>query len=658
MAATTEHVSPEQFQFQAEVNQVLGLVINSLYSNKEIFLRELISNASDAIDKLKYRALTQHDLVTEGAPLEIRILPDAEAGTLTLEDFGVGMTRDELIENLGTIAHSGTRRFLEAAREQAGAGAGEGGDALGLIGQFGVGFYSAYLVADRVEVVSRAAGAEGGQAYRWSSDAKGGFTVTPAEREHQGTSIVLHLKDDAKDFLDAWKLKDLVRRYSDYVSHPIKLQEERWERPEGAAEDAEAEKQLVLEQANRGKALWQRPKGELKDEDYQEFYKHLGHDWEAPLAWTHFKVEGVQLFTGVLFLPRKAPFDLYDPNKRRGVRLYVKRVFIMDDCEELVPQWLRFLRGLIDSDDLPLNVSRELLQDSTVLRSIRKQIVKKALDLLDELAKDRPDDYRLFWEQFGPVLKEGLHFAPESRDRLAKLVRFRSSKVDGLTSLAEYVERMPEGQDAIYYIVGGSEKAVAASPHLEALRSKGYEVLYMTDPIDEWAVEGLSTFDDKRLVSALKADLPLEGQDEAKDEGEDQRKDELAGLLAKFEQVLGEQVAKVQLSKRLTSSPTCLVVPEGGLPAHLERMLRMNQQDVPATKRILELNPKHPLVESLRKLHADDADAPQLTEWIEVLYDQSLLAEGSPIDDPARFAQRVTKLLEEAAALAVPKAEA
>ena len=505
---TTEH------EFQAEVQQVLGIVINSLYSHKEIFLRELISNAADAIDKLRFRALTEHDLLGEGDELEIRITPDASDKTLTIADNGVGMTRDEMVQNLGTIAHSGSQRFLEAMKQK-----GQGGESVDLIGQFGVGFYSAFLVASRVEVTSRSA--DGGPAVRWVSEADGRFTTEEVESDlARGTEIRLHLADEQNEYADEWRLRNLVKRYSDFVSHPIRL---RVEREEG--EDDDKKTVVEYEQVNRGGALWKRAKSDVTDEDYEEFYKHLTFDFDGPLARTHFTIEGTQLFTGLLFVPKRPPFDLFDRDQRRGVRLYVKRVFIMDDCEELLPAWLRFVRGIIDSDDLPLNVSREILQEDKVVKSIRKGVVKKLLDLLESVAKDRPDDYRTLWDNYGPVLKEGLHFEPDHQERIAGLVRYASSKED-YTSLADYVERMPEGQEDIYYVIGPSRNAVEGSPHTEALRRKGYEVLYMTDAVDEWAVAGLPEFDGKKLRSAMKADLDLDEEqtDEEKEKKEETEK--------------------------------------------------------------------------------------------------------------------------------------
>ncbi|PTL83673.1 molecular chaperone HtpG [Vitiosangium sp. GDMCC 1.1324] len=633
----------ETHKFQAEINQLLNLVINSLYSHKEIFLRELVSNASDALDKLRFRSVTEPELMEGGAALEIHILPDEEKGTLTIEDTGIGMAHDELVKNLGTIAHSGSREFLELVSQR-------GQKDVNLIGQFGVGFYSAYLVADHVEVVSRAAGKDS-KAWKWTSDAKGTFTVEPAERATRGTSIILHLKEEQKEFLGEWRLRSLITQYSDYVNHPIKLQVQKTT-GEGEAQKTETQ----LEVVNKASALWQRPKSEITDEQYQEFYKHLSHDFEAPLAWTHFRTEGNQVFTGLLFVPKHPPFDLNSP-QQRGVRLFVKRVLIMDRCEEMLPQWLRFVRGVVDSDDLPLNVSRELLQDSAVVKAIHKHVTKKTLDMLEKLAKDKPEDYRTFWQGFGTVLKEGLAVDTEYREKLGALVRYESSREEGLTSLADYVTRMKEGQEAIYYIFGESRKAVVGSPHLEALKKRGYEVLYMTDPVDEWAAQGLKEYQGKPLVSAMHADLKLKETEEEKREKE-QRAKGLGPLAERMKEVLKEQVREVRVSDRLTDSPCCLVVPEGGSHAYVERLLRERGRGLPRTKRILEVNPSHPIIEHLKALQEKEPASEQVTEWVEMLYDQALLTEGSSVEDPNRFARRMTALMTQLAALKVPPAGA
>jgi molecular chaperone HtpG len=558
--------------------------------------------------------------------LEIRIRFDEKARTLTIEDTGIGMTEEELVKNLGTVAHSGSRAFLEQVRvaKQEGHLAEA---APGLIGRFGVGFYSAYLVADRVEVTTRAA-TRGSRALKWTSDAKEAFTIEPAVRAERGTEVVLHLKADQGSFLEPHTLEDLVKRYSDYVAYPIKL--------EGR-------------QINRASALWQRAKSEIAQEQYDELYKHLTHDDQTPLAQTHFRVEGTQEFVGLLYIPRHAPFDLFDVKRRRGVRLFVRRVFIMDDVEELVPPWMRFLRGVIDSDDLPLNVSRELLQDSSALRSIKKQVTKKTLDLLDEIAADKPEDYATFWRAFGVVVKEGLATDHEHEERLAKLVRFESTHAEGaLTSLAEYVARMKENQEVIYYAFGESKKAIAGSPYLEAVRARGYEVLFLTDPVDEWAVQAISTFDGKKLVSAMRADLPLDRSDEEKREKE-RMTTALEPLLAKLKELLGTRVRDVKVSERLTDSPCCLVLPGNASPAFMERLLRERGRDVGHGQRILELNPTHPLIQRLLTTVEKDgaADGERLKDWVEVLYDQAVLAEGGVPEDPNLFARRIATLLTE-----------
>jgi len=567
------------------------------------------------------------------------------------------MTKAELIENLGTIAHSGSKRFLEQLQA-----AGGGADKSELIGQFGVGFYSAFLVADRVTVETRAAGSD--EAWRWSSEAKETYEIEPmAELPGRGTRVTLYLKDDQGEFTGEWKIRDLVERYSDYVSHPIELLTEREEEvPSSDGSDAEKDdaekttkKVSAYQKINRGTALWKRLRSDVEKEQYDEFYRHLTRDFEPPIGHTHFKIEGTQLFSGLLFIPKRQPFDLFDRNKRRGVRLYVRRVFIMDDCAELLPEWLRFVRGIIDSDDLPLNVSREMLQSDRIVRTIKKQVVKKTLDLLEEMAKERAEDYETFWKSFGAVLKEGLHLDFENRERIAKLCRFGSSKAR-LTSLADYKERMPEGQTAIYYLIGESRAQVEGSPHAEALTKRGFEVLYLTDAVDEWAVEGLREFDGTRLVSAMKAELDLEETDDEK-KAHEKRKGELESLLTCLESLLKDEVKEVRISKRLTDSPCCLVIPEGGLHAHMERLLRAHDRDVPAVKRVFEVNPDHPIIRSLQRLHAQDPKSDRIEAWARLLHDHALITEGSPLKDPQGFARRLSALLQEVATKVAPPAE-
>lgn len=622
-------------KFKAEVSRLLHLVVHSLYSNREVFLRELISNASDAIDRLKLAALTDESLTEEGeAAPAIRVVGDPEQATITIEDDGIGMSREELATNLGTLAHSGTVEFLEQLQNR--------GDAH-LIGQFGVGFYSSFLVADRVDVTSRPGGA-GAEAWTWSSSGEETYTLEPGQRERRGTTVVLHVKEDQREFVDEWRLRALIGRYSDYVSHPILLRESKYE------DDGETSK--ALNQVNKASALWQRPTEEITDEQYTEFYRHLTHDWTDPLARTHFKIEGTQLFTGLLFVPGRPPFDLFMREGHRGVRLFVNRVFIMDDAEELVPVWLRFMKGVIDSDDLPLNVSRETLQDSATVRTIRKQIARKTLALLSDLAEKDAAKYETLWGHFGAVLKEGLHVEHDQAEAISPLLRYRSTAGDGLTSLQGYVDRMKAGQEAIYYVLGESAATAADSPHMEALLARGWEVVFMTDPIDEWAVEGLGEFAGKKLVSAAKADLDLMETDEAKAERKE-KQGELEGLIGRMKEVLDSKVQEVRLSSRLTDSPCCLVVPEGGHHAFLERLLRAQDPSMPHSKRILEINPKHPLIGNLRQIHERDPGSDRLTSWIEMLYDQVLLTEGSPVADPGRLARRMTDLIQQASQAAL-----
>jgi molecular chaperone HtpG len=618
--------------FQAEVSQVLHLVIHSLYSHKDIFLRELVSNASDALDKLRFRAVTEPDLYEGDTSLVIRIRADRDAKTVTIEDTGVGMTEEELVRDLGTVARSGSRAFLEQLAER-------GQKDARLIGQFGVGFYSAYLVADRVEVVSRAAGA-GQIGHRWVSEGKDTFTVEPVERASRGTSITLHLRDDQVEFLDDWRLRDLVKRYSDYVSHPIELLVSH---PAGATG---GEPKAGYETVNAGSALWQRPRRDITDDQYTEFYRHLTHAGDAaPIARAHFKVEGTQEFAGLLFVPRERPFELAYVSagmKHRGVRLYVKRVLVMDDCEEIVPEWLRFVVGVVDSDDLPLNVSREILQESAAVRTIKKQVVKHVLDALESMATERADDYAIFWKAFGSMVKQGAATEFEHKERIAKLLRYESTAGDALTSLADYVARMKDGQEAIYFAIGESRKAIEGAPHLEGLRKRGYEVLLMTDPVDEWVTDSLGAFGGKALVSAMRAELKTDVKDEDK-KARDAETDALRPLFDRVRAVLGARVSDVRASDRMTDSAVCLVLGKGGPHGYVERLLREAGRDVPKAARVFEMNPAHPVTRNLKTL-VDQGDA-RVGDWIELLYDQALVAEGAPLEDPSGFARRVTSLL-------------
>ncbi len=633
--------SPQEvLPFQAEVTQVLRLVVHSLYSQKEVFLRELVSNASDALDKLRFRAITEPGLLGGDERLGIRIAADASAKTLTVTDSGVGMTRDELVKNLGTVAHSGSKALLEELAKRG------DGSAPSLIGQFGVGFYSAFLVASKVEVTSRAAGAA--EAWRWTSDGQSSFTLEPADRAERGTTIVLHLTDAATEFLQAWRLREVVKRSSNYIGYPIELEVEK-----RAAEGAPLEK--AWERINEAKALWQRPKSEITAEEYEAFFREVANGGGKPFAHTHFKVEGTTEFVGLLYLPSERPFDFAFEGKQRGLKLFVKRVLIFDDCAELAAPWARFVRGVVDSDDLPLNVSRELLQDSSVARTIKRQITKRVLDLLDETATAKPREYAAFFQAFGSFLKEGAANDYASRDRLAKLLRFRSTftaegaeGADAFASLPDYVARMREGQKAVYYLAGDKASAVATSPHLEALKKRGYEVLLLTEPVDGFVFESLRTFDGKDLVSALHADLDLEESEDEK-KAHEEAESSVKPLLERAERFLGERVSGVKASHRLTDSPACLVLGEGSLPAHLERMLREAGQPVPPQERILEVNPSHPLVKALLALDAKEPGSDRVRDFIEVLHDQAALQQGAALEDPNAFARRVTDLLTRAA---------
>lgn len=639
-SSTAEVPATESHAFQAETKALLNLVINSLYTHKEVFLRELISNASDALDKARLRSLTEHDLLGDDTDLGITIVPDAAAKTLTITDNGVGMTHDELKANLGTIAKSGSAEFVKHLT-------GEPGQDANLIGQFGVGFYSSFLVADRVEVTSRGAGHD--EAWTWRSTGEGEFTLEAATREKRGTDITLHIREEQLEFLDSWRLQQLVKKYSDFVGHPISLVRET---TEGEGEEQTTSK--TTEVVNQGKALWTRSKSDLTDEQYEEFYKHVTHDWESPLARTHFTIEGRQLFTGLLFTPKRAPFDLFMREAKSGVRLYVKRVFVMDDCDALLPEYLRFVKGVIDSDDLPLNVSREVLQRDELVNSIKKQVTKKSLAMLEELAEEKPEDYAVFWTNFGRVLKEGFALDQDNKEKLAKLVRYHSTTSgDEPTSLAGYVERMKEGQELIYYISGAGmdRDALAKSPHLEGLKAKGYEVLFFTDPVDEWVGMHLPEFEGKKIVSAMKGELDLDGE---KDEAKDKERDEKFGsLTSTMKSVLGDRVGDVRLTDRLTDSAVCLVSGANDAGANLERIMKAAGQDAAAfgamggSKRILELNAKHPVIENLNSLVGNADYAERLKDWTELLHDQALLTEGSPIADPAGFAIRMNTLLVE-----------
>lgn len=619
-----EHQQAETQAFQAEVQEVLHLMIHSLYSNKEIFLRELISNASDACDKLRFAALSDDSLTGGDAELTVEIDVDAEARTLTIRDNGIGMNRDEVAENIGTIARSGTRRFLEQASEK--------GDLDGrLIGQFGVGFYSSFIVADKVTLLTRRAGDTADQGVRWESEGTGEYTIAQATREHQGTEVVLHLKEGEDEFLQGWTLRSLVSRYSDHIGFPICLR----------GEPAEGEEQGEWEKVNQAAALWTLPKADITDEEYQSFYQHVSHDMAEPLAWAHNRVEGVQNYTSLLYLPKRAPLDLMlQRDERKGLRLYVKRVFIMDAAEQLLPHYLRFVRGVVDSDDLPLNVSRELLQENELVRKIRSAVVRRSLDLLGRLADNETEKYNGFWDEFGPVLKEGIVEDTANREKIAGLLRFASTQdpdAGQRTSLSEYIARMQEGQEHIWFVTAENFKAARNSPHLEIFRKKGIEVLLLSDRIDEWMMGYFTEFDGHAFRSVAKGDVDL-GSEEDKQDAESQPEQE--ELLDRIRHVLGEEVAEVRASRRLTDSASCLVIGEHEMALHMRHLLEQAGQELPESRPSLEVNLEHPLLARMEQ--AEDASFDDLAH---ILYEQAVLAEGGQLDDPSGFVQRLNRVM-------------
>jgi molecular chaperone HtpG len=621
----------ETLGFQAEVKQLLHLMIHSLYSNKEIFLRELISNASDASDKLRFEALRDDALYEDDSELRIRVSYDKEARTVTVSDNGIGMDREEVAENIGTIARSGTRRFLESLTGDQAADA-------RMIGQFGVGFYSSFVVADRVTLESRRAALGAEHGVRWESDGEGSYTLETVERAQRGTTVTLHLREGLDEFLDAWRLRSTITRYSDHINLPVQM-------PKLAEGDEEASAEPEWETVNRASALWTRPKSEISDDEYREFYKHVAHDFEDPLVWTHHRVEGKLEYTSLLYIPSRAPFDLWDHEPRHGIKLYVQRIFILEDAEKLLPRYLRFVRGVVDSSDLPLNVSREMLQSSKVIDSIRSGSAKRVLGMLEQLAKDDPEKYASFWKQFGTVLKEGPGEDSANREAIAKLLRFSSTTSEGEdrnTSLADYVLRMPEGQEKIYYLTADSAAAARHSPHLEIFRKKGIEVLLLHERVDEWLMAHLHEFDGKHLQSVAKGDLDLKTTDSDEEKAaQEEARERLSGLVERVKKALEERVKEVRLSQRLTESPACVVADEQGMSQHLERMLRQAGQPVPSALPILELNSEHELV---KRLDAE-ADESRFQDLALLLLEQSMLAEGGQLDDPAAFVRRLNGLL-------------
>ena len=621
--------------FQAEVKQLLQLMIHSLYSNKEIFLRELISNASDAIDRLRYEALDKPELQEHDPDLKIRIAFSPENRTITISDNGIGMSRDEAVAHLGTIAKSGTKEFLARLSSDQ-----KKNDAL--IGQFGVGFYSGFIVADKITVESRRAGLPASEGIRWESTGEGDFTVEKIDRAQRGTDITLHLREGEDDFLTNWRLKAIIRKYSDHVSLPIQMLKEEWDN-----ESKTMKTGTELETVNQANALWARNKADITDEQYREFYKHITHDLNDPLSWTHNKVEGRTEYNQLLYIPKEAPFDLWDRNKRGGIKLYVKRVFIMDDAEQLMPVYLRFVRGVIDSNDLPLNVSREILQESRDVKMIREGSTRRVLTMLEELAQSddpaKKELYTTFWNQFGQVLKEGVGEDPGNKDRIAKLLRFASTHNDSdvqNVSLDDYISRMKDSQVRIFYITAENYTAAKNSPHMEIFRKKGIEVLILTDRVDEWMLSFLTEYNEKNLASVAQGDLDLlKLADEEEKKQNEENQTDFKDSIEKMKTVLGKKVKDVRVTVRLTDSPTCLIADEKDLSGNLQRMLKAAGQKVPNMKPILEINPNHPIVQSLKyeDKHFDD--------WTNLLFDQAVLAEGGALADPAAFVKLMNNML-------------
>lgn len=614
--------------FQSEVKQLLHLMIHSLYSNKEIFLRELISNASDAADKLRFRALSQADLYEGDGELRVRVSFDKEKRTLTIADNGIGMTRDEAIDHLGTIAKSGTKSFLESM------GSDQAKDSQ-LIGQFGVGFYSAFIVADKVTVRTRAAGVPADQAVFWESEGAGDYTIADITKADRGTEITLHLREGEDEFLDDWRVRSIISKYSDHIALPVEIE---------TCEEKDGETILGWEKINKAQALWTRSKSEIKDEEYNEFYKHVAHDFTDPLAYSHNRVEGKQEYTSLLYIPSQAPWDMWNRDHKHGLKLYVQRVFIMDDAEQFMPNYLRFVRGLIDSNDLPLNVSREILQDSRVTQNLRSALTKRVLQMLEKLAKDDSEKYQSFWKNFGLVLKEGPAEDNANQETIAKLLRFASTHVDSsaqTVSLEEYVSRMKEGQEKIYYITADSYAAAKSSPHLELLRKKGIEVLLLSDRIDEWMMSYLTEFDGKPFQSVSKTDESLEKlADEETPEAKEAEK-ALEPFVDRVKNLLGERVKEVRLTHRLTDTPAIVTTDSNDMSTQMAKLFAAAGQEVPDVKYIFELNPDHGLVKRV----ADTQDEAQFGEWVELLLDQALLAERGTLEDPNQFIRRMNQLL-------------
>ena len=627
----SDSASKETLGFQTEVSQLLKLMIHSLYSNKEIFLRELISNASDACDKLRFESLTDASLMGDESDLKIDISVDREERTISISDNGIGMSREEVVQNIGTIAKSGTKEFF-------GKLTGDQAQDANLIGQFGVGFYSSFIVADKVTLITRRAGLEDSESVCWESKGEGEFTIETVSKPERGTQIILHLRADEDDLLEGYRLKSIAQRYSDHINLPIFMSKEEWD---------EKESKYVLqdesEQINQASAIWTRPKNDVSEEQYEEFYKHISNDMEKPLAWAHARVEGKSEYAQLLYLPGKAPFDLWNREHKRGLKLYVRRVFIMDDAEQLLPGYLRFVRGVIDSSDLPLNVSREILQESKDVDAIRKGCISRVLGLVEDLAKNQQDKFKAFWNEFGSVLKEGVGEDFSNKERIAHLLRFSStaeSSDEQVVSLSDYIGRFKEGQDKIYYITAETHAAAKSSPHLEIFKKKDIEVLLLSDRVDEWAVSNLQEFDGKKLVSVAKGSLDLGSSDDEENK-ENETDSDSEELIKKIKESLGDSVKEVRVSSRLVDSPSCLVSDEDEMSMNLSRMLKAAGQEVPSVAPILEINIQHPIIKKM----SSDKEGSRISDWSSIIFDQAMLSDGGALADPAKFVVKLNKLI-------------
>ncbi len=625
----------ETLGFQTEAKQMLQLMIHSMYSNKEIFLRELVSNASDAADKLRFEALSNDSLFENDPNLRVRVEADKDAGTVSISDNGIGMSRDEVVANLGTIARSGTAEFLKNL-------SGDNKKDSQLIGQFGVGFYSAFIVADRVEVFTRRAGADASEGVHWESSGEADFSIENCERAERGTTVVLHLREEDKEFADDWRLRSIIKKYSDHISIPVEMQK--------AATEEEGDAEPEFESINSATALWTRPRTEVSDEEYQAFYKHVSHDFAEPLSWSHNKVEGKLEYTSLLYLPSQPPMDMWNRDAARGVKLYVQRTFIMDDAEQFLPLYLRFVKGVVDSNDLSLNVSREILQQDPAVDAMKTALTKRVLDMLGKLAKNDSEKYQTFWKAFGQVLKEGPAEDFSNREKIAKLLRFATShddKAEQLHSLEDYVARMKEGQEKIYYVVAENHRTAASSPHLEVFRKKGIEVLLLSDRVDDWLMNHLAEFDGKAFQDVGRGQLDLgELENEEEKKAQEELAEEHKDLIERVAKALGEKVEEVRATSRLTNSPACLVVGDHDMGAQMRRILEAAGQSLPESKPIFELNPEHPLVQKLDK----EPDEDRFADLVDILFNQAHLAEGAQLEDPADYVHKLNKLLLELSA--------